>query len=601
MKDFLKYTLATICGIVLVSVVGFLLIIISVVGMVAGESGSKVDVADNSVLTLRMTGFVSDRATEADPFTEFFAGADVQEFGLDDLTTAIRAAKDDKRIKGIYLEMGPLGFDGYAEAEALRRELEQFKESGKWVVAYANQYYQMGYYVASVADKLYMAPTGMIDLHGLGGMYEYDKGLYDKLGIKFQVAKVGKYKSAVEGYIRTGMSDEDREQRMAYFTGVWNVMAKAMAKSRKTSVEALDQQINDSILLFASTADYQKAKLVDGLMYPSQLKKEIKKRLELKDDDDIPQVTLDEMLAAAPKKDNDGDKVAIYYAAGTIVDEMPQGGLFGSGQYIVGNETAKDLQALADDDDIKAVVIRVNSPGGSAVASENIWHAIEELKAKKPVVVSMGGVAASGGYMMSCNADYIVAEQTTITGSIGIFGVIPNLSGLITDKLGVNFDGATTHKYTAFDHNLTLGKDNAQEMGFMQNYVDRGYDRFLTIVSEGRKMSKEQVNEVAQGRVWLATDALGIKLVDKLGSLDDAVEKAAELAKLEKHHAVNYPEPKSWFEQLMDSQSEDKDSYLDTQLRTVLGDETVDQLRLINELRNQSRLQARLPFSVRVR
>ncbi len=602
MKDFLKYTLATVCGIILTTSVAFLLMIISIIGIAASEAGSStVSIDKGSVLTLRLRGVVNDRASEDNPFASLMAGADMETFGLDELTRAIRAAKSDDKVSGIYLEMGPLAFDGIAGAQALRRELADFRKAGKWVVAYADQYYQMAYYVASVADRVYLAPTGMIDLHGLGGQREYLKGLLDKIGVKYQVAKVGKYKSAVEGYIRGDMSAEDREQTMAYLTGIWDVMAAAIADSRGTSVDAINRQLNDSIMLFASTADYQKAKLVDGLMYPTQLKKEIKKRLAIDDDKDIPQVTLKDMLAAAPKADTDGGKVAVYYAAGSIVDELPQSGLFDTEQYIVGTQTVKELNELADDDDVKAVVIRINSGGGSATASENIWHAIGELKAKKPVVVSMGGVAASGGYMMSAGADYIFAEPTTITGSIGIFGLIPNFAGLLNDKLGVTFDGAKTHRYADYTDALTLSRDNSQEMRFMQTYVDRGYDRFLTIVAQGRKMQKADVHQVAQGRVWLATDAQKVKLVDQLGSLDDAIAKAASLAGEKTYYPVTYPEPKSWYEDLLASQTEDKGSYLDEQLRLLIGDEAADQLRLLQELRHQGMLQARLPFSARTK
>ena len=601
MKDFLKYTLATVCGIILVSVVSFLLMIISIIGIAASESGkSSAGLKDNSVLVLKLTGSLSDRAAEQNPFASFFSGDDAAAYGMDQMRRAIRAAKADEHIKGIYIEAGPMVFDGMALAQELRRELADFKQSGKWVVAYADQYFQTSYYVASVADKMYLAPTGMIDLHGMGGMYEYMKGLYDKIGVKYQVAKVGKYKSAVEGYIRSDMSPEDREQRMAYMNSLWEEVSKTIAESRKISVDDLNKMLNDSIVLLASTADYQKAKLIDGLMYPTQLTAEVRTRLGIDDDEDICQVTLEEMVAAAPKESTDGDKVAVYYAAGTIVDELPQNSFF-SGEYIVGKQTVSDLQKLAKDDDVKAVVLRINSPGGSAVASENIWNAISELKEKKPVVVSMGGVAASGGYMMSCNASYVFAEPTTITGSVGIFGLIPNLSGLMTDKLGITFDKAATHRFTTAEQELVMGKNTQELMQYVQGHVDRGYDRFLTIVAEGRKMSKDSVHEVAQGRVWVAADALKVKLVDQLGSLDDAVEKAAQLAKLEKHHAVSFPEEKSWFEQFMESQSKDKGSYLDSQLRLWLGDEATEQLQLWQELRQQSHLQARLPFSVKCR
>ena len=271
---------------------------------------------------------------------------------------------------------------------------------------------------------------------------------------------------------------------------------------------------------------------------------------------------------------------------------------FTGSEGIVGNKTVNDLRQLADDEDIKAVVLRVNSPGGSAVASEQIWHAVKQLKEKKPVVVSMGGVAASGGYMISAAANYIFAEPTTITGSIGIFGLVPNFSGLVTDKLGVTFDDVTTNTYTNYMENITLSKENSRELGFMQSFVDRGYDTFLTIVADGRKMKKEQVNEIAQGRVWLATDALGIKLVDKLGSLDDAVKKAAELAKLEEYYTASYPAKASFLDQLLEQ--EKKGSYLDAELRNVLGD-AYDEWVFLRTINKRNRLQARLPFSTRVK
>ena len=325
---------------------------------------------------------------------------------------------------------------------------------------------------------------------------------------------------------------------------------------------------------------------------------EIKVLLKLKDDDDIHQMSLADMINL-PKKDKDkGEKIAVYYAYGSIVDSEATG-LFSSDHSIVGKTTVEDLNKLAKDDDVKAVVLRVNSGGGSAVASEQIWHAIKNLKAKKPIVVSMGGAAASGGYMISAAANYIIAEPTTITGSIGIFGMIPNFSGLVTDKLGVTFDGVKTNKYTDYEENLVLGKENSQEMRYMQSYVDRGYINFLDIVADGRKMSRDAVDSIAQGRVWLAKDALKIKLVDKLGSLDDAVKKAAELAKVKEYHTATYPAPASWFEQLLNS-SDKKGSYLDSEMRQVLGDLYQPFVELRRDMQC-SRLQAKLPYRLEVK
>ena len=550
MKEFFKMTLATICGIVIFLVVASLFFVISLVGMIASDTAST-KVKDNSVFVIKLDGVVSERAEEDSPFNALLGMGDMSFMGLDNLIASIRKAKDNDNIKGIYLEGGLVEFDAPATAQQLRDALKDFKKSGKWIVAYSDQYMQASYYVASVADNIYLNAEGMIDFKGLGGKGEYYKGLYDKLGIKYMVAKVGKYKSYVESNTQTGMSEYDREQRTAYLQGIWQYWLHEIAESRKVKAEQLDQLANDSIMAFANQKDYVQAKLVDKVMFPEEIQAEIKKRLKIDTDDDINQLTLSDMLNVKSNAKSNGEEIAVYYAYGSIVDNEAFDLLSGSDHKIVGKSTAEDLRKLADDDDVKAVVFRVNSGGGSAVASEQIRHAIKLIKEKKPVVVSMGGMAASGGYWISSSANYIFAEPTTITGSIGIFGLIPNLSGLVTDKLGVTFDGVTTNKYTDYETDLVLGKDNDETMKFMQTYVDRGYQSFLDIVSEGRKMKPEQVDSIAQGRVWLASDALKIKLVDQLGSLDDAVKKAAELAKLDEYHTTTYPSMGSWMDQFL--------------------------------------------------
>jgi protease-4 len=347
-------------------------------------------------------------------------------------------------------------------------------------------------------------------------------------------------------------------------------------------------------MVFASTDDYLSAHLIDRVMYPDQMKNVVRARLGIDADESINQLSLNDMLnLKTPKVKQRGGEVAIYYAYGEIVDEMVSG--FSTDHNIVGNETVKDILALANDDDVKAVVLRVNSPGGSAIASEQIWHAINILKEKKPVVVSMGGVAASGGYMISCGASYIMAEPTTITGSIGIFGLIPNLSGLVTDKLGITWDGVTTNRYTDYETSLVFSNENSDEIRYLQGYVDRGYENFLGIVAQGRGLTKDSVNQIAQGRVWLATDALNIGLVDELGSLEKAVKKAVELASLDRYYTVAYPQKQDWIDGLLAQQQQE--SYLDLQLHKALGDlyEPIMQLRL-DQLRN--RMQARLPYPV---
>lgn len=602
MKQFFKMTLATICGIAIFLVITGLFFVISLVGMIASDSAST-KVKDNSVFVIKLNGTISERAEEGTPFDALLGLGDMSAMGLDELIASIRKAKNNDDIKGIYLEGGVLSFDAPATAQQLRDALKDFKKSGKWIVAYADQYYQASYYVASVADNIYLNDHGAIDFKGLGGKGEYYKGLYDKLGIKYMVAKVGKYKSYVERNTLTGMSDYDREQRSAYLNGIWNYWLKEMAEGRKVKVEDLNQLANDSIMAFADTKDYVKAKLVDKILFPEEIKAEIKKRLKIDEDDDINQLSLSDMLNVKSKEKKDGEKIAVYYAYGSIVDSETMNLLDGGGHCIVGKSTAEDLRKLADDDDVKAVVFRVNSGGGSAVASEQIRHAIKLLKEKKPVVVSMGGMAASGGYWISSPANYIFAEPTTITGSIGIFGLIPNFSGLVTDKLGVTFDGVTTNKFTDYETDLILGKDPNEIMQHMQTYINQGYQNFLDIVSEGRGIKPAMVDSIGQGRVWLATDALNIKLVDKLGSLDDAVKKAAELAKLDEYHTTAYPNKGSWMDQFIPK--EDKGTYLDSKLqaeiKALLGDLYEPLMQIRNDIKNNSRIQARMLDDVRIK
>ena len=602
MKQFFKMTLATICGIVIFTLIMGFFLVISVVGMIASDSAST-KVKDNSVFVVKLDGAISERSEGSSVYSELMNMGDMGSVGLDDMIASIRKAKDNENIKGIYLEGGSMSFDAPATAQQLRDALKDFKKSGKWILAYADDYYQASYYVASVADSIYLNGEGKIDFKGLGGKGEYMKGLYDKLGVKYLVAKVGKYKSYVERNTLTGMSDYDREQRSAYLNGIWNYWLKEISESRKVKAEDLNQLANDSIMFFAKTDDYLKSKLVDNILFPEEIKAKIKHRLNTGKDDDINQLTLSDMINVKSKKSEEGDKIAVYYAYGSIVDAAAYNVIDDPEHCIVGKSTAEDLRKLADDDDIKAVVFRVNSGGGSAVASEQIRHAVKLLKAKKPVVVSMGGMAASGGYWISSPANYIFAEPTTVTGSIGIFGLIPNFSGLVTDKLGVTFDGVTTNKFTDYQTDLILGKNTDDVMKHLQTNIDAGYQSFLDIVSEGRGMKPAQVDSIAQGRVWLATDALNIKLVDKLGSLDDAIKKAAELAKLKEYHTTAYPGKSSWLDQLM--ANENKGSYLDSKLqaeiKALLGDLYEPLMQFRQTIKDGSTIQARMLDDIRIK
>lgn len=585
MKQFLKYVAATVTGIVLVAVIMGILSIISLVGL-AASSASSTNVEENSVFALSLSGQLQERS-DSNPLAEL-TGQVGESLGLDDMLSAIRKAKENDDIKGIYIEAGIFAGDSPASMHAIREALLDFKKSGKWIVAYGDSYTQATYYICSVADKLYLNPEGMVDWHGLASTPYFVKDLLAKFGVKVQLCKVGKYKSAPEMLTADGMSEPNREQVTAYLTGVWKVMVNDVSKSRKISADSLNAYA-DRYVALVDQQELVKMKLVDKLLYTDQVKGEIKKMLKIDADDDIKQLSMSDMLNVKGKKKK-GEEVAVYYAYGDIVDSET-GGMMQSDHSIVANKVCKDLEKLMKDDDVKAVVLRVNSPGGSAYASEQIWHAITQLKEKKPVVVSMGGYAASGGYYISCNANYIYSEPTTLTGSIGIFGMFPDFSGLLTDKLGVKFDEVKTNKHAAFG---TMARPfNAEEMELLGNYIDRGYKLFRKRVAEGRKMPVEKVEEIAQGRVWLGNDALGIKLVDAIGSLDDAVKKAAQLAKLTEYHTNSYPEGDDWLSSLLNKVS--NQNYLDEQMHATLG-EYYEPLRFVKSINRQSAIQARLPY-----
>ena len=591
MKDFLKYVLATVTGIILLTVVMGILATISLVG-VAASSASSTKVEENSVFVLNLTGVTEERSQD-DPSSLLF-GDDDMSLGLDEIIDAIHKAKDNEDIKGIYIEAGVFGADSPASLHAIREALLDFKKSGKWIVTYGDSYTQSTYYLCSVADKIFLNPQGMVDWHGLAAQPYFLKDMLAKFGVKYQLAKVGKYKSAPETMTADKMSEPNREQVTAYMTGVWKVMLDDVSKSRKISVDSLNAYA-DRFLAFSEQQQLIKMKMVDKLMYTDEVKGEIKKLLKLDKDKTINQLTLSDMKNVKGKKD-EGEQVAVYYAFGEIVDSE-EGSLLSSGQSIVANKVCKDLEKLMEDEDVKAVVLRVNSPGGSAYASEQIWHSVSQLKAKKPVVVSMGGYAASGGYYISCPANYIYAEPTTITGSIGIFGMFPDFSGLLTEKLGVKFDEVKTNKNAGFG---TMARPfNAEELAMLDQYIGRGYELFRKRVADGRHQKVEAIEEVAQGRVWLGNDALKIKLVDAIGSLADAIVKAAKLAKLEEYHAKSYPASAGWFESLLDKAT-NKGNYLDEQVREAMGD-YYDAFVYLKNINHQSAIQARLPYFIEIK
>ena len=543
MKDFLKFTLATITGLIVSSVLLFIISIMVMFGMLY-SSDTEVTVRENSVFRLVLDGTLSERAQE-DPLS-LLMGDECRAYGLDDLLSAIRKAKEEENIKGICIEARSLPADGYASLKAVRDALADFKESGKFIVAYGDTYTQGLYYVASVADKVLLNPQGMLEWTGLASTPVFFKDLLDKAGIEMQVFKVGTYKSAVEPYTGMGMSEANREQVTDFLASLWGQVTADVSDSRGVSVEELNQAA-DRMLLLQPAEECVECGLADTLIYKNDVRDYLKRLAGVDPDDDLHTLGLKEMINVKKNvpKDKSGNIVAVYYACGAI-----GAGLTGStDEGIDAEKVIRDLRRLQEDEDVKAVVLRVNSPGGSAYDSEQIWHALEQLKQEKPLVVSMGDYAASGGYYISCNADTIVAEPTTLTGSIGIYGMVPNFEGL-SRKIGVSLDAVKTNAFG--DFGLPTRAMNADERGLMQAYVERGYDLFLTRVADGRGMDKEEVNRIAQGRVWTGARALELGLVDVLGGLDRAVEIAAAKAGVEAYTLMSYPGKKSAWEQLMD-------------------------------------------------
>lgn len=590
MKNFFKQVLATVVGLIAFGAIVTFMGIISIVGMIA-SGDSTPEVSNNSVMVLNLSGVIDEQGQ--DDFLGTLTGNTMSNLGLDNMLSAIKKAKDNDKIKGIYIEAGILQA-GYATMQEIRNALLDFKKKGKWIVAYGDTYTQGTYYIASAADKVYLNPKGMIDWHGLGAQPQFYKDLMAKFGVRYQVVKVGTYKSFTETYTEDKMSDANRTQVSAYINGTWNNICKAVSESRKISTDSLNAYA-DRLITFEPAENILKYKMVDGLIYADQVKGEIKKMLKIGKDKKIKQIGLSEMANIKDKKAK-GDEIAVYYAYGSIV-QSGAASVLSQEHSIVGPEVCKDLEDLMNDDDVKAVVVRINSGGGDAYASEQLWHQMVELKKKKPVVVSMGDYAASGAYYMSCPANWIVAQPNTLTGSIGIFAAIPDMSGLITQKLGVKFDEVKTNRNSTFG-NVMARPFNDEELDYLQAYVNRGYQLFRQRVADGRRQKTVDIEKVAQGRVWLGSDALKIKLVDELGGLNQAVAKAASLAKLKEYHTKNYPAVPSWTEQLMASAG--RNNYLDEQLRLTLGDlyEPFVMLRSMNE---REVLQARIPFVLNIK
>lgn len=511
--------------------------------MMGGMMSTPVTILEeNTIYRIDLSGILVDQAAEDNPFDGLLADVSgktaVTTVGLNDLLSNIALAKDNDKILGIYLRGGDLSA-GSASAKALRDALLDFKQSGKFIIAYADSYTQTNYYIASVADKMYLNAVGNIAWDGLTAQKQYFARLLDKIGVEIQILKVGTFKSAVEPYFRTSMSAEDRKQTEQYLDGIWSEMKTAVATNRQLTVAQLDAYADECMSL-QPQHKYVDYGFVDTLVYVQDMDSMLRIYAGTKDY----KVLSNSKMTHVERAENKAtDKVAVLYAEGTIYDSGKDG--------IVDTEIIKTVKKIHKDDDIKAVVLRVNSPGGSANASEQIWHAVKTLQAKGlPVVVSMGDYAASGGYYISCCADYIYAEPTTLTGSIGIFGTVPNASKLM-NKIGLDIDGVSTNQHSALSVNALYKGMNKQEMALMQSMVERGYELFTNRCAEGRGMSQDAIKKIGEGRVWLGKDALEIGLVDELGNINSAIAKAAELAELGQYTIVDYPEKKDPVKELL--------------------------------------------------
>ncbi len=591
MKDFFKMMFASVVGFIIASFIFSLismLIFFGLIGSMADTIGKSQSFSPqpNSVLNLKLDGVIQERVAESDPFTELIGGSNVPT-GLNDIIGAIRKAKSNDNIKGIYLDMRMFSASSASLFE-IRNELISFKESGKFVVAYADNYLQSGYLLASVADKIAINPQGALDLHGLSSTPMFYKDALEKLGVQVQIFKVGTYKSAVEPFIQTEMSDANRQQVSSFLTDIWGFMKHDISSSRNISPEDIDA-IADEFPMFRKVDYLLEKNLVDTVLYESEMKNYIRTLLDIDKDAKIKSASIADMKnmkSKATKKSS--NSIALLYAVGNITSGSGSNGI--QDKYLV-----NQIEKLKNDKDIKAVVFRVNSGGGSAYASEQIWKAITELKEEKPVVVSMGDLAASGGYYISCNADRIVASPTTITGSIGIFGMFPNVSGTMK-KLGVSTDVVKTNQFSDFGNISRAFDENETQM--LQSYINNGYDLFLTRCAEGRGMNKDSLALYAEGRVWTGNQAKELGLVDELGGVEDAIKIAAELANLGKSYAVfEYPKMKSPFEELL---NKNKEELVAKTAKEWLGG-NFDLFMMMKDMESEDFMQARMPYDLNIK
>lgn len=585
MKDFFKFTFASVLGVVLAGIIFTIIGIVSLVGMVA-SSDTETKVQENSIFVLDLEGILSERVEE-NPL-QTLMGEEYQTYGLDDILASIQKAKDNENIKGIYLQPNVFIAE-YPSLEEIRKALSDFKGSGKFIVAYADQYTQEMYYLASVADKIIVNPQGSIALHGLASQIMFYTDLMKKIGIEMQIFKVGTYKAAVEPFIATEMSDANREQISVYLNSIWERTLEDISKSRNISIERLNQYA-DNMMDLKMAEEYVACGLADTLMYKDGVLDYLKTMVGCEKDEKLRTLSVEDMknVKRSIPLDKSGNIIAVYYAFGEIDATIP------SSEGINPDKVINDLRKIREDESIKALVFRVNSPGGSAYGSEQIWREIALMKEKKPVIVSMGDYAASGGYYISCAADYIVANPTTLTGSIGIFGMFPNFDGLLNDKLGLHFDIVKTNKFA--DLGSINRPFNEGEKEIMQNYINNGYELFVKRCADGRGMSTEAIKKIAEGRVWTGAAAKELGLVDELGGLDKALEIAVQKAGVESYSVINFPSPENPIMSLLDKSKED---YIQGQISRTMG-EYHDYIKFIQNIKDMDHIQARMPFTLNI-
>lgn len=587
MKDFLKYTLATIVGLMACMIIVTIISIVSIVG-IAASAETTTSVNENSLFKLELKGEVTERMID-NPFASLISQEQTA-LGLNDILSSIQKAAENEYIKGIYLEAEGI-IASPATTEEIRNALIRFKQTGKFIVAYGDNYTGSDYYICSVADKVILNPQGMVDWHGMASQTIYFKDLLAQLGVEMEVFKVGTYKSAVEPYTSMEMSDENREQITAYITSIWNNMVDGVSLSRGLTAEQLNEYA-DRYIAFEGAEASLEAGLVDTLLYMDGTRAYLKEKMEIEADKRLNILSLGEVknIQKNVPLDKSGNIIAMYYAEGQIVDAPSTG--MATDPEIVGEKVAMDLRKLRDDETIKAVILRVNSPGGSAFASEQIWNEVVKLKEKKPVIVSMGDYAASGGYYISCAADTIIAQPNTLTGSIGIFGMFPNPHKLINDKLKLNVETVKTNKHADFG---SMNRPfNDDERAIMQRYINQGYATFIKRCADGRGMSTADIEAIAQGRVWTGEMAMEIGLVDLLGDIELAKEIAAEKAGIENYTLISYPKEQGAFDMFL---NQAKESYIEARIGKVVGD-FKPELDLIYNLENMNRIQARLPYHI---